>query len=278
MNIMAYLGLGIAHERMGAPCQDAVRWRVSGDGKAVMVLSDGAGAAEFAKEAAEMTAQSALDFFLSVPLPEFLAREESEQKEDILRAVREALRLHPAYQHENADDFSATLLFAVAEGNHILFGHLGDGAIYATDNAGELAYESEPESRGERGTYFAINPQASQHLRLETRNAEDISGVVLLSDGPYAMFRNRGGGMARETAKELLNYAREGRLTRRSELRDALSQMAEFPGERLDDWSVLLFMRNQESSLDASEPETVSMLKEETEKYQSGGKRNVSSV
>ena len=278
MNVMAYLGRGIGHERMGAPCQDAVQRRVSGDGKMVMALSDGAGSAEFAKEAAELTVRSVTDFFLSASLSEFLTQEESKRKADILRAVRDALESHPSYRSENAGAFSATLLFAVMEGENFLFGHLGDGAVYAADNAGELAYESEPERGVEGETYFTVSPQAARHLRLDTRKAEEISGAVLLSDGPYLMFRNRGGGMARETAKELLDYAREGRLTKQEELRDALNQMAEYPGERLDDWSVLLFMRNQEGNLDASEPEAVSMLEEENKKYQSGGNRNVSSV
>ncbi|MBQ9521066.1 MAG: protein phosphatase 2C domain-containing protein [Oscillospiraceae bacterium] len=275
MNIIPYLGRGIGHERAGVPCQDAVCWRVCADGKAVMALSDGAGSAEFAKEAAELTAQSVVDFFVSAPLSDFLTREEAGQKADILRAVREALERHPSYQPENAGQFSATLLFTVAEGESVLFGHLGDGAAYAENDAGELVYESEPEKRGEGGTYFGVSPEAPRHLRLTVRDAGEIAGAVLLSDGPYTMFRNRGGGAARETARELMDYARENQLTRRSHLRDALSQMAEYPGERLDDWSVLLLTRNQDAGADASELETVSMLDEETEKYQPGGDDHV---
>lgn len=275
MNVIAYLGRGIGHERAGAPCQDAVRWRVCEDGKAVMALSDGAGSAEFAKEAAELTAQSVLDFFLSVPLADFLAREETEQKADVLRAVRDALERHPSYRPESAGQFSATLLFAVAEGGRVLFGHLGDGAAYAEDPAGQLVHESEPDKRGEGGTYFGVSPEAPRRLRLAVRDAGGIAGAVLLSDGPYAMFRNRGGGAAGETARELMDYARENRLTCRAHLRDALKQMAEYPGERLDDWSVLLFAPDQDAEPDPPELETVSMLDEETAKYQSGGKEDV---
>ena len=238
----------------------------------IMALSDGAGSAAFALEAAQITVKSILYFFTCTMTPgHFLLLDESVQRKRIISTVREALRKHSAFRETNAGEFSATLCFAVADSRCILCGNLGDGAVYAVSSSGDAAFEMQPERRGKNSTYFTVSPDAESHLRMEKRSLRDISGVLLTSDGPYQMFRNRGEGAASATAHELLTFARQGNLSTQRTLARVLNQMAEYPAERLDDWAAMLYTRDQKISPanppQIVSPPVISMLSEENQKY-----------
>ena len=254
MNILAYLGRGIFHERRGMPCQDAVDFRIHENGTLVMALADGAGQAKYAEDAAIRTVQSVRAFFRETPLSEFLKLDEYERKTVLLGAIRRKLMENLDFQNSDAPEFSATLIFAVMDAETVLFGHLGDGAAYAADMNGELIFASEPDRGAESRTWFSVSWDAEAHFRMETRPAREIVNIALLSDGPYAMFRNRGGGDASKTALELMGYAREGHIINSDDLKSALDQMAEIPSERMDDWSVILYDAAREPESDYIRP------------------------
>ena len=237
MNIISYRGLGISHERRGMPCQDAVEGRAAKNGNWILALSDGAGQARFAEEAARATVESVTEFFENRELSAFLKMEDVAGKREILRAVREALENLSGFRSEMVEQFAATVLFAVTDTKNALFGHLGDGAIFAMDDSGALVFESKPENQKKNATYFAVSQRAEKHFRLTRIPAENISSMLLISDGPYRMFRDRGEGEASATALELMGYAHDKRITDESRLSDALNQMAEVPAER--PWSTM---------------------------------------
>lgn len=107
LTVLGYLGTGIAHERLGLPCQDAIGSRCCENGSVVLALSDGASSARYAQQAAHACVAAVLSLFDSVPLSAFLALEATEQKRRILAACCETLTQLPGYTE--TDDFPTTL-------------------------------------------------------------------------------------------------------------------------------------------------------------------------
>lgn len=270
LTVLGYLGTGIAHERLGLPCQDAIGNRYCENGSVVLALSDGASSARYAQQAARACVAAVLSLFDSVPLSAFLALEATEQKRRILAACCEALTQLPGYaETDDFSDYASTLLFCVRDAENLLIGHIGDGMAFAADGEGENLFTSEPENAEELSnrTFFVTSSDSLAHLRLNVIDLHQSTApcVLLVSDGPYAMLQGRSGGFPQKTAQELLSYVRDGGVSTNEQLADVLRQMAELPCERLDDWAVLIL-----SSADAAQeelPQAVSMLAEEEEKY-----------
>lgn len=234
-----------------------------------MALSDGASSAKHAETAAHANVEAILRLFDNISLDDFIRKDADTQSAAILTACREMIRERAkAIRSSSARDYAATLLFAVFDGKNMLTGHLGDGAIFAMDANGRLAFSSDPDNYEEQSnrTYFTVSSDAEEHLRLNLHEASDLVGLVMTSDGAYTMFRNRGGGDAANTALELMRYAAEGEMRCHADLADILNQMAEVPMERLDDWSVLIWDRRAAPRNEVV-PKISSMLAEETAKY-----------
>lgn len=269
LKILGYLGTGIAHEREGIPCQDAIAAKRCANGCTVLALSDGAGSARHAQQAARSCAEAVVSLFGETALADFLQLEPAEQKQRILSACRDKISLLPEFSLEDApEQYAATLLFLVRDETRLLLGHIGDGAAFAADAQGRCVFVSEPENlEGTNRTFFVSSPGAAEHLRLTVldRQESGAQAVLLTSDGTRLMLRGRGGGDAKKTAEELLSYIQNGQVSDNAQLADVLRQMAELPCERLDDWSVLILSEAGEGQEELPPP--VSMLAEEEEKY-----------
>lgn len=267
MDTLGFLGTGISHERMRIPCQDALASRSMENGNRIWVLSDGAGSAEFAGQAARCNTEGILAFFGSCTLKSFLACSLQEQKKQLLKACTDALgRCSEEFVHRPWD-FSATLLFFVWDGGAWLAGHLGDGFLLIQDRDGEPLVCSAPDN-GERSsqTWFTVSPDAMEHLRLYTDPVRLPGRMLMISDGPCAMFRTRAGAY-RETAEELLGYVRQGDITSAKTLADVLDQMTHYAYDRRDDWSVWLW--DQDADLEPQTEITAqSMLEREMRKIE----------
>lgn len=265
MDTLGYLGTGICHEKEGIPCQDALGSRNMENGNRVWALSDGAGSAAFAAQASWGNVKAVMDFFEGHPLASFLLLPEQEQKEALLGACREALEKSSEEFAERPWDFSATLLFFVWDGTHWLAGHLGDGFLTVIDREGTAIITSEPDNWGNRsGTWFTVSLDAGEHLRLYTDPARLPGQLLMVSDGPCAMFRTRSCSHF-ETAAELLGYVRQGDITSAQTLAEVLDQMTYYAYDRRDDWSVLIW--SAEADFESQDGITArSMLAQEMEK------------
>lgn len=241
MEMIGFLGRGIAHERDGRPCQDAVGTRVCANGSQVYALADGAGSAEFAAEAAAANVAAVLDYFEETNLALFLQMDQEQRREEILDKCRRRLEGIQAEKTAQWYDLAATLLFFVTNGTVWAAGHLGDGIILAQDAEGRTRLYSEPDNAGRsNATYFTVSPDAAEHLRICGGGPQEHPArVLLMSDGPCDMFRTRNGAV-RTTTEELLDYVRTGDLRTAEELAEALDQMTVYAIDRMDDWSVLI--------------------------------------
>lgn len=270
MKILSYLGRGIMHEYRDLPCQDALGCRQADNGNVIAVLSDGAGSARYAAEAAQATVEAVLDHFSAVPLT---AEEPLETlRASVLRTCRE--RLMDLWEQLGEPDIrhlSATLLFAVSSRERMLLGHLGDGMLTVLDRSGAILLDSPPEHRDGQAnaTYFVISPWGRQHLRLYSLDlsASPVDFLVMTSDGSWDMFKNRGSGDPVATVREFQQYVNEMDIASNADLADVLNQMAEVAVERMDDWSVLMWSTSAEGTVADAPPTVVSMLREEEEKH-----------
>ena len=223
----------------------------------------------YAKAAAEVTVSSLIEYFENVRLSEFLKRNPDRQTCDLVGYLQRAIialskQLHCA----DLRQFSATVLLTVCDGEDVLIFHLGDGTIFLQDIEGHICYVSEPENVSGmlNATYFSVSSDAADHARIcffKVRGMQ-IGSVLMMSDGPYLMFYNRGMRQPDRTAAEILGYVRDGIINSNEDLADIMNQMAEVPGERMDDWSVIV--SDFQPSGESSEPRIISMLEEEREK------------
>lgn len=262
MDVVGYLGQGILHEERGIPCQDALAYRSPDGDRRLLVLSDGAGSAEYAKEGAWANVQGILGLFGTHTLESVMQLPEAEQHKLLLGACRSSL----ARAHADFDampwEFSATLLFFVLEGSRWMAGHLGDGFLTVLDREGRAIVSSEPENKDESSqTYFTVSSDAAGHLRLYSGTDHAPAQVLMASDGPCAMFRTRH-RILQSAADELLGYVRGGEITSEDTLSQVLDQMNFYPFDRRDDWSVLIWSEGADFG-SRPEPTVRSMLERE---------------
>lgn len=270
--VISYLGRGIAHELAGEPCQDALGQRICGDGTIVMALSDGAGSARWAGEAARAITAAVTEFFCGTALSELTALPAEQIGTMLLESCRNVLRtIQEARQEPDIRQFSATVVFAAVSQTQILVGNLGDGMAAVLDDCGGTLLELGPEAgpMGGNSTWFVISPGAQQHLRIGVldRSVDRPELLVLTSDGLRDLLWSRGDGDPLKTVRELWDLVRSGDLDGDDALADILNQMAELTDERMDDWSMLLWCAKGETADREWSPVCRSMLREEEEKY-----------
>jgi hypothetical protein len=194
-----------------------------------------------------------------------------EQRNVLLHACRSRLeQLRQAYHEQDIRHFCATLVFAVISDAQVIAGSLGDGFLAVLNDDGDPVLVLEPDRpyKESRTTYFVVSHDAHAHLRLRVLPASaDAVFVAMLSDGSYTMFSNRGNYDPIATVREVQYYIDKGDIADDEDLADAIDQMAEYPYERLDDWSVLVWSARTERVVSDSVIPVRSMLSSEEQKY-----------
>lgn len=270
MKLMAYMGQGISHAYSDVPCQDSIGYYVDrGQGQWTVALSDGAGSAQFAREAAQETVRTVLGFFAKTPLGVFLQQEEQVQREQLAQLCRERMwQLAQKLECSRVAHVSATMMFACCDGTRLLVGHIGDGAIFCQNHQG-VQMLSAPDNEGEdkQYTHFTVEVDSEDHLHLQAFELDELKGETLLltSDGAMSMFETRGHGEVEKGVSDLLELVRKGDVHNNETLAQALNEMTQQPADRLDDWSILV-LRLQESDQMEELPKQESMQDREQEK------------
>lgn len=185
---------GISHERTGLPCQDAQGFQVLEDGTLIIALADGAGSAQFSDQGARAAVEEALSALAGAAavLAETSAGLQDlpptrEGWEDLIREVFDAARQSVLQLADEAGewirDYACTLTCAVAQGNCLVVGQVGDGAVVAMTEAGEL-FAATRLQRGEYAneTHFLIQDDALDHLIVDVFECP-VSALAVMSDG-----------------------------------------------------------------------------------------------
>ena len=176
---------GPSHQKMGLPGQDAQAYQVIAEDILVIALADGAGTAEHSEEGANLAVAQALGG-MTKGLDSQQPRDEPALEKLVIDAFQQARQalLEVAWVSGNPpDSFATTLTCAVASGQWLAVGQIGDGAVVARVDNGELFTVTRPQ-RGEYAneTYFLTMEDALDRLQVDAY-ATAVSALAVMSDG-----------------------------------------------------------------------------------------------
>lgn len=183
--VIAQAVTGTSHLQSQRGCEDAVAFTTlalpDGDEALICCVSDGAGSALHAAEAAAFTVKTTVQEIKEI----FTARGTIEETSliEILEQVYDHLRQRAAKNEENINEYSCTLLGAVITEFSALFFQVGDGAIIRETTADQYAPVWWPHN-GEYSntTAFLVDDNNMSHLKI-IRLQETIKEIALFTDG-----------------------------------------------------------------------------------------------
>jgi hypothetical protein len=179
---------GTSHRDTQLPCQDrsacAIVRSAGGSDVFSCVVSDGAGSAAYADEAAEivcstLAAVAAADIAGCADLDEI----DDERVRSWFDGVRERLRARAADAGTDVRDYAATALLVLAGERHTLCAQVGDGAIVVRRDDDEPFEIAVWPFSGEYANQTAFVSDAQALDVLQIRRYQDVRDVVALTDG-----------------------------------------------------------------------------------------------
>ena len=106
-------------------------------------------------------------------------------------------------------------------------------------------------------TYFTVNEDAFEHLHLSVVKRIEIEPaiamIVIMSDGPHLMFKDRGYGQPEETVEEMSPFLLNGQVRTEEMLEILLDEMTELDSEKTDDWSLLVAVIQEIEEMEETE-------------------------
>ena len=215
------LMIGNDHIDSGLPCQDNVYYMAK-NGIHVLAVSDGAGSKKYSQYGSEIATKSVCEYLLE----EFdnltiasetygknaLEIEESQKliKESIFNYVKRRIKAKADDLQVELDELACTLLFVAKKDDKIIMGHIGDGVIAGLFNSGAnemLRVLSHPENGEQINiTFFMTDPDAIEHFRISIQRHTNLTGIMLMSDGPEEVLYHPINGMHINCLKLFHNF------------------------------------------------------------------------
>ena len=196
-NACAYT-IGKYHISTNLPCQDRTLY-LEANGVKVMTLADGAGSEEnshigatiVCEEMAKLLTTNFDDYlmYFENQIDNAFAHKKSMNilSNIIINNLVQKLKFEAARCNFTLKELSSTLLFFAVKDNYYICGHIGDGVIiglYTDNNVNRIKVLSEPENGEESHiTFFVTNSDAKDHLRMKAGNLDNLTGVIMSSDG-----------------------------------------------------------------------------------------------
>lgn len=203
---------GSSHAKSGVPCQDAA-WTEKTEFAVTAALCDGLGSLEYSQIAARAAACAAARLVssrISEILAErgclFLREQELEAlRRDVLAGAREAVSEEAERFGLSSSEMDCTLLLAclTLDGQWVLFGQLGDGAVCAIQkNRGVLLRARENPNRATSNeTATVCSPDAEKWFGLQLfpfkTAGRPLDGFLLTADGLQNEIYSRAGNVLR---------------------------------------------------------------------------------
>lgn len=177
---------GTSHQKRKQPCQDAFDYR-SGLGWLAIAVADGAGSARRAERGSQRAVVAALDAIVTaLRAPSPWPREEPEWRNLVLTSfarARQAVHERARLEHHALRDYATTLTVAVAAGDWLAVGQIGDGAVVAVEPSGTLVALTRLQ-KGEYAneTHFLIQRDALERVQLWAGHQRSQT-LAVMSDG-----------------------------------------------------------------------------------------------
>ena len=215
------LVIGNDHVEAKMPCQDNVYY-VGKDGIHVLAVSDGAGSKKYSQYGSEIAVKSVCDYLIDEFDTLYLSCEtygkSKDEIEESRKLVKESIFNHVKKQimekakdlEVEVDELACTLLFVAKKGEKVMVGHIGDGVIAGLFNSGSdesLRVISHPENGAQINiTFFMTDPDGIDHFRLSTERMTNLTGIMLMSDGPEEVLYHPINGMHINCLKLFHNF------------------------------------------------------------------------
>ena len=188
--------IGSSHTKSGRPCEDRIRFAIvptaAGAEALVCCISDGAGSAGYAAEAAEYVTHRGFELLSAKLLAEpdmteaFLF--------DTAEKLYDGLKARAQEKGTEINEFSCTLLGCVLLDEQAAFFQIGDGAIARNDGSGYYTPVWLPHNgEYQNTTAFLIDDSNFPYFNTMILH-EPVSEVAIFTDGLQMLTMNREAG------------------------------------------------------------------------------------
>jgi len=178
--------IGSSHTRMNLPCQDYFNYRAIQAGKGIIVaVADGLGSAARSADGSRIAVEEVLGA-VEAGIREIKPQTEEEWQHVIQQGfaeTRDTLIEIAGKQNVELREYGTTLIAVYLHQNLIVIGQIGDGAVVALDDSGNLNTISAP-IRGEYANETI--PLTAKDALFQTRitvQLKDIKAVAVFTDG-----------------------------------------------------------------------------------------------
>ena len=197
--LSTYCEVGDSHIQWGKGCEDTTLSGADPEtGVSAVVVSDGAGSCQYAKDGSAVTAETALAVLLA-HFEELYTLPEAEAAELLLGTIRGQLAKRAGELDSPMAELSATLVCAaMAPDGRWLHFHVGDGIVAACDEHGQCCVLSQYcHTIARNYTTFVTIPDTAYHLG---RGQGGVAAFLLTSDGPEYLMTFDDGWMTAQAA------------------------------------------------------------------------------
>lgn len=212
---------GKDHIETDKPCQDYVFSRRE-NGVVAIALSDGAGSKKASEIGAELVTKKITELLVT-RFDEYLMMTENltdlddpfkryaDLRDELMNELTKELNNYVIKHGDlNFNDLASTLLFFAFKNDTYLMGHVGDGLIVGRmvePSQDYLKVLSYPDNGAEANiTFFMTNDDLADHFKLFSGSISDLSGVILMSDGPEEVLFSPQDGIHPNTESLFLNF------------------------------------------------------------------------
>lgn len=222
-------------------CQDAVFGK-SLCGISCVALADGAGSRRLSGTGARRTVRVVVEYVLAnfdTLFEKVWNGDKRDAASSIVHLIADELSSHRFARRGKLEDYACTLIFAAADDDRMLLGHLGDG-IALSVNARSVEVASLPDN-GEfaNETFFFTAPDAIERFRITAKKLHVPVSILLASDGTAVSLLRRSDLAVAPAAARLCEWtASRSRKVMNAALRANLEGM--FREKTTDDCSIAI--------------------------------------
>jgi serine/threonine protein phosphatase PrpC len=176
---------GTRHIQVGLPCEDSHAYRLIDESTLVAAVADGLGSAVLSQVGSELATRSVVAY-LAQELRDAIPADEAawlQLARDSFQAARDRLVVEARANEVELRDYNTTLILAVWSDGWLVTGHIGDGAIVALLEDGDLDLISSPQNDEYANvTYPLTIPDMLDHAEFKVSPIR-TQALALLTDG-----------------------------------------------------------------------------------------------
>ncbi|MCS7214392.1 MAG: protein phosphatase 2C domain-containing protein [Candidatus Calescibacterium sp.] len=196
MTIVGTSVIGVSHLNSGLPCQDACKYKVTANGKAIVAVADGVGSAPKSDIGARFIVNEVLEHLEQIDLKK--QRIEEGDIKEVIMFAREKLKKMAEDTQEDFQNLATTLIVVVAyetddKQKEVMIAHIGDGAVLAeSDKLEILSLPEESESKYKVAPITVKNWYDYMHFYKFKKN---FKFIAIITDGcqPVALKKENNG-------------------------------------------------------------------------------------